>query len=44
MRNAEEVLENISFDVRGGSERQRNSDERVFPDGLTFMSLRRYCG
>ena len=33
-----EGLENLSLDVRGGS------DERVLPDSLTFMSLRRYCG
>ena len=37
-------LKNISLDERGGSEKQRYSDERVLPDGLTFMSLRRYCG
>ena len=33
-----ERLENLSLDVRGGSERQRYSDERVLPDGLTSMS------
>ena len=33
-----ERFENLSLDVRGGSERQRYSDERVFPDGLTSMS------
>ena len=37
-----ERLENLSLDVRGGSERQRYSDEQVLPDGLIFMSLRRY--
>ena len=37
-----ERLENLSMDLRGGSERPRYSDERVLPDGLTFMSLRRY--
>ena len=30
---------NLSLDVRGGSERQRYSAERVLPDGLTLMSL-----
>ena len=39
-----ERLENLSLDVRGESERHRYSNERVLPDGLTFMSLRRYCG
>ena len=39
-----ERLENLTLDVRGGSERQRYSDERVLPDGLTFMSLRKNCG
>ena len=39
-----ERLENLSLDGRGESERQRYSDERVLPDGSTFMSLRRYCG
>ena len=39
-----ERLENLSLDVRGETERQRYSDERVVPDGLTFMSLRRYYG
>ena len=34
-----ERLENLSLDVRGGSERQRYSDERVLTDGLTLMSL-----
>ena len=38
-----ERLENLSLDVRGGNER-RMSDERVLPDSLTFMSLRKYCG
>ena len=33
----------ISSDVIGGSETPRYSDERVLPDGLTFMSLQRYC-
>ena len=32
-------LENLILNVRGGSERQRISDERVLPDGLTLMSL-----
>ena len=33
-------LENLSLDIRGGSERQRYLDERrILPDGLTFMSL-----
>ena len=39
-----ERLENLSLNVRGGSERERYSDERVLPDGLTLLSLRRYCG
>ena len=39
-----ERLDNLSLDVRGGSERHRYSDERVLQDGLTFMSLQRYCG
>ena len=39
-----ERSENLSSDVKGGNERQRYSDERVLPDGLTSMSLRRYCG
>ena len=39
-----ERLENLSLDVRDGSERQRYSDERVLPDGLTFMRLQRYSG
>ena len=39
-----EWLDNLSLDVRDGSERQRYSDEQVLPDGLTLMSLRRYCG
>ena len=34
-----ERLENLSLDVRDGSERQRYFDERVLPDDLTFMSL-----
>ena len=34
-----ERLENLSVDVRGGSEIQRNSDERILPDGLILMSL-----
>ena len=33
-----ERLENLSLEVRGGSERIRYSNERVLPDGLTFMS------
>ena len=37
-----ERLDNLDLDVRGGSERQRYSDERGLPDGLSFMSLRRY--
>ena len=37
-----ERLEILSLDVRGESERQRHSHERVLPVGLTFMSLRRY--
>ena len=39
-----ERLENSGLHVRGGTERQRYSDERVLPDGLALMSLRRYCG
>ena len=39
-----ERLENLSLDVRRGSQRQRYSDERVLSDGLTFKSLRRDCG
>ena len=39
-----ERLENLSLNVIGGNERQWFSDERVLPDGLTFMTLRRYCG
>ena len=39
----QERLENLSLDVRIISERQRHSDERVLPDGLTLLSLRRYC-
>ena len=39
-----ERLENLSLDVRGGSKREKYSDERVLPDGLTLMSLLRYCG
>ena len=42
-RDAKGGLENLSLDVRGGSERQRYSDERILPDGLTFISLRKYC-
>ena len=38
------LLENLSFNVRDGNERQRYSDERDLPDDLIFMSLRRYCG
>ena len=38
-----ERLENLNLDRRGESERQRYSDDRVFSDGLTFISLRRYC-
>ena len=34
-----ERLENLSFHVSGGSQTQRFLDERVFPDGLTLMSL-----
>ena len=34
-------FENLILDVRGGSERQRYSAERVLLDGLTFMSLQR---
>ena len=34
----------FKFGCEGGSERQRYSNERVFLDGLTFMSLRKYCG
>ena len=34
-----ERLENLHLDVRGGSERQRYSDDRVLPDGLKFMSF-----
>ena len=32
-------LQNLILDVRGGSEGQRYSDDRVLPDGLTFMRL-----
>ena len=39
-----ERLENLSLDVSDGSERPRYSDEQLLPDGLTLMSLRRYCG
>ena len=39
-----EQFENLSLDVGCRSERQRYSDERVLPDGLIFMSLRRYNG
>ena len=38
-----ERLENLGLDVKGGSERQNYLDEPVLPDGLTLMSLRRYC-
>ena len=34
-----ERLENLSLGGRGGSERQRYSDERVLSDGLRLMSL-----
>ena len=44
MEMRKERLENLSLYVRGESERRRYSDERVLQDGLTFMSLRRYCG
>ena len=37
-RDAEGTVGNLSLDVRGGSERQRHSDERVLPDSLTLMS------
>ena len=37
-----ERLEN-SLDGKRRSERQRYSDERVLLDGLTSMSLRRFC-
>ena len=37
-------LENLSLDVRGGSESQRYLNEQVLSDGLTLMSLRIYCG
>ena len=37
------TVEEISLDVIGGSKTLRYSDERVLPDGLTFMSLQRYC-
>ena len=37
-----ERLDNLSLDVRG--RRCKYSDERVLPDGLTVMSLWRYCG
>ena len=40
---AEGAGEEFKFDVRGRSENQRYSDERVLPDGLIFMRLRRYC-
>ena len=39
-----ERLKNLSLDVRGESERQRYSNERVLSDGLTFVSLRKCCG
>ena len=39
-----ERLENLSFVVKGESERQKYLNEHMLPDGLTFMSLRRYCG
>ena len=32
-------LENLISDIRGGSEVQRYSDERVLPDDLILMSL-----
>ena len=38
-----EHLENTSLNVRCGSERQRDSDDRVFSDILAFMSFRRCC-
>ena len=37
-----ERFENLCLYVGCRSERQRYSDERVLPDGLIFMSLRRY--
>ena len=43
--DAEGMVREFKFGcLRGGSKRQRYSHERVLPDDLTSMSLRRYCG
>ena len=43
-RDAEGMVGELSLDIRGGSKRQRYSDERVLSNALTLMSLSRYCG
>ena len=43
MRDVKGAVGEIKFGCTRESGRNRYSDERVLPDGLTFISLRRYC-